>query len=181
MSKIELTVLFKKIQKDDKKEVLEFHVQGDELDYSDDLVQLAGSIAILEVKGSEAGKLPVEFKSIQRDSKKTTLKFNVRGDSDKKVIKLYPFAGRNVTLFLEASQISIEEFEEQGDGLEYNVDKNGTVGVAEGQMNMEDINEVDQNPEKELPFADEKEEHKDDEGETLFADKEEDNGDDLLD
>ena len=164
-----------------KKEVLEFHVQGDELDYSDDLVQLAGSIAILEVKGSEAGKLPVEFKSIQRDSKKTTLKFNVRGDSDKKVIKLYPFAGRNVTLFLEASQISLEEFEEQGEGLEYNVDKNGTVGVAEGQMNMEDINEeVDQNPVKELPFADEKEEHKDNDGEALFADKE-DNGDDLLD
>lgn len=172
MSKIELTVLFKKIQKDDKKEVLEFHVQGDELDYSDDLVQLAGSIAILEVKSSEVGKLPVEFKSIQRDSKKTTLKFNVRGDSDKKVIKLYPFAGRNVTLFLEASQISLEEFEEQGEGIEYNVDKDGTVGVPDGQMDMAEIPEDDEK--EEIPFADEEEE-------TLFADKEEDNEEDLLD
>lgn len=172
MSKIELTVLFKKIQKDDKKEVLEFHVQGDELDHSDDLVQLAGSIAILEVKSSEAGKLPVEFKSIQRDSKKTVLKFNVRGDSDKKVIKLYPFAGRNVTLFLEASQISIEEFEEQGEGIEYNINNDGTVEVPDGQINMEDIPEDDEK--EEIPFADEEEE-------ILFADKEEDDGDDLLD
>jgi len=163
MSKIELTVLFKKIQKDDKKEVLEFHVQGDELDYSDDLVQLAGSIAILEVKSSEAGKLPVEFKSIQRDSKKTTLKFNVRGDSDKKVIKLYPFAGRNVTLFLEASQISLEEFEEQGEGIEYNIDGDGTVEVSDGQINMDEINQSDE------------------EEKIIFPEEEQDNGDDLLD
>ena len=163
MSKIELTVLFKKIQKDDKKEVLEFHVQGDELNHSDDLVQLAGSIAILEVKNSEAGKLPVEFKSIQRDSKKTTLKFNVRGDSDKKVIKLYPFAGRNVTLFLEASQISLEEFEEQGEGIEYNIDGDGTVEVSDGQINMDEINQSDE------------------EEKIIFPEEEQDNGDDLLD
>ena len=163
MSKIELTVLFKKIQKDDKKEVLEFHVQGDELNHSDDLVQLAGSIAIPEVKNSEAGKLPVEFKSIQRDSKKTTLKFNVRGDSDKKVIKLYPFAGRNVTLFLEASQISLEEFEEQGEGIEYNIDGDGTVEVSDGQINMDEINQSDE------------------EEKIIFPEEEQDNGDDLLD
>lgn len=174
MSKIELTVLFKKIQKDDKKEVLEFHVQGDELDYSDDLVQLAGSIAILEVKGSEAGKLPVEFKSIQRDSKKTTLKFNVRGDSDKKVIKLYPFAGRNVTLFLEASQISLEEFEEQHEGVQYSVNGDGTVNPLNGQMNMDELddsNEIteenvnDENSEiakDDLPFGQEDEQSEDD-------------------
>lgn len=179
MSKIELTVLFKKIQKDDKKEVLEFHVQGDELDHSDDLVQLAGSIAILEVKSSEAGKLPVEFKSIQRDSKKTTLKFNVRGDSDKKVIKLYPFAGRNVTLFLEASQISIEEFEEQGEGIGYNINGDGTVEVLDGQMGMDDIKEEKEVVKDKLPFADE--EKGNGKEETLFADKEEENGDDLLD
>lgn len=179
MTKIELTVLFKKIQKDDKKEVLEFHVQGDELDYSDDLVQLAGSIAILEVKSSEAGKLPVEFKSIQRDSKKTTLKFNVRGDSDKKVIKLYPFAGRNVTLFLEASQISLEEFEEQGEGIEYSINGDGTVEIPNGQIDMDDIPEDDDK--EELPFADEEDDNGKEVGETLFADKEEDNEDDLLD
>lgn len=162
MSKIELSVLFKKIQKDDKKEVLEFHVQGDELNYSDELVQLAGNIAILEVKNSEAGKLPTEFTSIQRDSKKTVLKFNVRGDSDKQVIKLYPFAGRNVTLFLEASQMTIEEFEEQQEGVEYKVNTDGTVELPDGQMNMDELDKLEENKEEvkkeendDLPFANE--------------------------
>lgn len=172
MSKIELSVLFKKIQKDDKKEVLEFHVQGDELNYSDELVQLAGNIAILEVKNSEAGKLPAEFKSIQRDSKKTVLKFNVRGDSDKQVIKLYPFAGRNVTIFLEASQMSIEEFEEQQEGIEYNVNGDGTIELAEGQMNMDELESQDENN-KDL-----KEEESD---EFPSANEDESNEDELLD
>ena len=173
MSKIELSVLFKKIQKDDKKEVLEFHVQGDELNHSDELVQLAGNIAILEVKNSEAGKLPTEFTSIQRDSKKTVLKFNVRGDSDKQVIKLYPFAGRNVTLFLEASQMSIEEFEEQHEGVEYNINGDGTVNVTNGQMNMDELddsNEVNEEQEDEnrmveeddFPFGQEEKQSEDD-------------------
>ncbi|EQB35031.1 hypothetical protein M948_18170 [Virgibacillus sp. CM-4] len=142
MSKIDLNVLFKKIQKDDKKEVLEFHVQGDELQHSDELVLLAGNIAILEVGGSEAGQLTAEFKSIQRDSKKTVLKFNVKGDSEDKVLQLYAFAGRSVVLYLEPSQMTIEEFEEaaeEHEGIDYSVQKDGTVEVAEGQMSVEDI------------------------------------------
>ena len=172
MSRIELTVLFKKIQKDDKKEVLEFHVQGDELNHSDELVQLAGNIAILEVKNSEAGKLPTEFTSIQRDSKKTVLKFNVRGDSDKQVIKLYPFAGRNVTLLMEASQMSIEEFEEQHEGVGYSVNVDGTVNVPNGQMNMDELDdskevneEQDKNrmvEEDDFPFGQEENQSEDD-------------------
>lgn len=142
MSKIELSVLFKKVQKDDKKEVLEFHVQGDELEHSDELVQLAGNIAVLEVKNSETDPLTAEFKSIQRDSKKTALKFNVRGDSEDRVIKLYSLAGSNVTLFLEPSQMSIEEFQdaaEAHEGIDYSVDKGGTVEVVDGQLSLDDI------------------------------------------
>ncbi|QXE02808.1 hypothetical protein [Terribacillus sp. DMT04] len=141
MSKVELNVLFKKIQKDDKKQVLEYHVQGDELPNSEELVQLAGSIALIEVKGCEAGPINVEFKSIQRDSKKTALKFNVSGGSDDKVIKLYPFAGSNVTLYIQPSQMSIEEFHdaaEQHEGVEYTVENDGSVNV-EGQLSFEDI------------------------------------------
>ncbi|RCW70630.1 hypothetical protein [Saliterribacillus persicus] len=82
MSKVELSVLFKKIKKVDKKEVLEFHVQGDELDHSDELVNMAGDIATLGVKESGVENYLAEFKSIQRDSKKTVLKCNVKGDSD---------------------------------------------------------------------------------------------------
>ncbi len=38
------------MQKDDKKEVLEFHVQGNELSNTQELVGLAGSIVILNVE-----------------------------------------------------------------------------------------------------------------------------------
>lgn len=138
MSQIQLNVLFKKIQKDDKKEILEFHVQGDELEHSNELVHLAGNMVLVEVEHSEADQLPCEFKSIQRDSKKTTLKFDVKGDSEDQVIKLYAFAGNNVSLLLEPSQMTIEEFEEQHEGMEYNVNGDGTVEV-DGQVNMDDI------------------------------------------
>ncbi|MFC4387504.1 hypothetical protein ACFOZ1_06715 [Gracilibacillus marinus] len=138
MSKVELNVLFKKIQKDDKKEVLEFHVQGDELDHSDELVNMAGDIVTLGVKESGVENFPAEFKSIQRDSKKTVLKFNVKGDSDGKVLKLYEFAGRSVVLFLEQSQMTIEEFEEIHEGVGYSVNPDGTATV-EGQLSTEDI------------------------------------------
>jgi hypothetical protein len=141
MSKTQLNVLFKKIQKDDKKEVLEFHVQGDELPHSEELVQMAGSIVVLEVEKSEAGSFNVEFKSIQRDSKKTTLKFNVKGDSDEKVIKLYPLAGRGVTILLEPSQMSVDDFyeDDEHEGIQYQVNKDGTADVALNQLSIDDV------------------------------------------
>lgn len=140
MSKVELKVLFKKLQRDDKKEVLEFHVMGEELPSSETLVMLAGNMANLTIHDSEAGTIPAEFKSIQRDSKKTVLKFEAKGNSQDKIIKLYPFAGHNVVLDIEQSQMSIEEFEEQHEGVEYQVNKDGTVEVeVEGQINMDDI------------------------------------------
>lgn len=135
MSKVELNVLFKKLQRDDKKEVLEFHNQSDELPNSETLVMMAGNMANLVIRGSEAEAIPAEFKSIQRDSKKTVLKFEVKGDSQDKIIKLYPYAGRNVDLEIEPSQMSIEEFEEPREGIEYSVNKDGTV-EAEGQLRI---------------------------------------------
>ncbi|WP_102707000.1 hypothetical protein [Terribacillus saccharophilus] len=141
MSKINLNVLFKKIQKDDKKQVLEYHVQGDELPSSQELVQLAGSIAVIEIEGSEAGPINAEFKSIQRDSKKTALKFNVSGGSDDKVIKLYPFAGSSVNLLIQPSQMSLEEFydEDEHEGVAYTVENDGSVSVPDGQLSLDDI------------------------------------------
>lgn len=139
MSKVQLKVLFKKLQRDDKKEVLEFHVKGEQLPHSETLVMMAGNMANLTIDDSEAGSIPAEFKSIQRDSKKTVLKFEVKGDSQDKIIKIYPYSGHNVTLDIEASQMSLEEFEEQHEGIEYNVNQDGTVDAPEGQVSMEDI------------------------------------------
>lgn len=144
--KVELNVLFKKIQKDDKKEVLEFHVQGDELPSAKELIDMAGNMTVIEIEGCEAGKIPAEFKSLQRDSKKTALKFNVKGDSDGKVIKLYKHAGTNVALLLEPSQMTIDEFYEDDDheGIEYTVDQNGNVEVPENQISFDDVDELDE-------------------------------------
>lgn len=100
MTKIQLNVLFKKMQKDDKKEVLMFHVLSDELPYADELLKMPGTIVHLTVEKSDVEAIGAEFVSIQRDSKKTVLKFNVKGDTKDKINKLYPFAGEKMFLLL---------------------------------------------------------------------------------
>ncbi|WP_242315895.1 hypothetical protein [Bacillus cereus group sp. BfR-BA-01355] len=137
MTKIQLNVLFKKMQKDDKKEVLMFHVLSDELPHADDLLKMPGTIVYLTVEKSDVEPIGAEFASIQRDSKKTALKFNVKGDTKDKINKLYPFAGENVSIILEPSQMSIEEFyDEPYEGVEYNVNLDGTTDVASGQLKI---------------------------------------------
>lgn len=141
---INLNVLFKKMQKDDKKEVLMFHVVSDELPHADELLKMPGSIVLLNVLESEAEAIGAEFVSIQRDNKKTVLKFNIKRDPEGKVNKLYPHAGNNVSLNLEPSQMSIEEFyEDDHEGIEYTVDGNGNVSVPDGQMSIEDEEETE--------------------------------------
>ncbi|WP_285397625.1 hypothetical protein [Lysinibacillus sp. fls2-241-R2A-57] len=137
MAKVELDVLFKKIQKDDKKEVLEFHILGDDVQHKSELIGMAGSIVIIEIGDV---KLSAEMKSIQRDSKKVVLKFEAKGDSEEKTIQLYPRAGFNIKLLLEQSQMSIEDIDdgEDHEGLKYTVNGDGTTEVVE-QLNMEDV------------------------------------------
>ncbi|PEV66042.1 hypothetical protein [Bacillus cereus] len=127
------------MQKDDKKEVLMFHVLSDELPHADDLLKMPGTIVHLTVEKSDVEAIGAEFVSIQRDSKKTVLKFNVKGDTKDKINKLYPFAGENVAITLEPSQMSIDEFyEEQHEGVEYNVNPDGTTDVTPGQLKIVD-------------------------------------------
>lgn len=139
MPAIQLDVLFKKIQKDDKKEILEFHILGDEIKHKSELISMAGGIAILEIADV---KISADFKSIQRDNKKATLKFEAKGDSEEKMIQLYPKAGFNVKLALEPSQMNIEDFddEEGHEGIPYKVNGDGTTELV-GQMNMDEVNE----------------------------------------
>lgn len=137
MTNIKLNVLFKKMQKDDKKEVLMFHVLSDELPHADELLKMPGTIALITVEESGDEALGAEFVSIQRDNKKTVLKFNVKRDAEGKINKLYPFAGGNVSLILQPSQITIEEFyEDDHEGIEYNVDNDGSVNV--NQLSIDD-------------------------------------------
>ena len=139
MTTVKLNVLFKKMQKDDKKEVLMFHVVSDELPHADELLKMPGTITLLTVEESQVEALGAEFVSIQRDNKKTVLKFNVKRDPEGKVNQLYPFAGGNVSLILQPSQMSIEEFyEEPHEGVKYTVDKGGQVDVPEDQLSIDD-------------------------------------------
>jgi len=140
MTNIKLNVLFKKMQKDDKKEVLMFHVLSDELPHADELLKMPGTITLLTVEESKIEAIGAEFVSIQRDNKKTVLKFNIKRDGEGKVNQLYPYAGGNVSLILQPSQMSIEEFyEEPHEGIEYNVDEDGSVSVAPGQLDIDEV------------------------------------------
>lgn len=137
MTKVKLNVLFKKMQKDDKKEVLMFHVLSDELPHADDLLKMPGTIVYLTLEKSEVEPIGAEFANIQRDSKKTAIKLNVKSDAKGVVNQLYPFAGGNVDIILEPSQMSIDEFyEEPHEGVEYNVNPDGTTDVASGQLKI---------------------------------------------
>ncbi|MGM0863394.1 MAG: hypothetical protein ACQEWF_01805 [Bacillota bacterium] len=93
--------------------------------------------------------------NILRDSKKTAMKFAIKGDSEKKAQELYKYAGRNVNLSVQPSQMSIEEFYEDHEGIEYQVDGNGNVELSKDQMSIDD---VDKEKKEEDPFE-EKELH----------------------
>jgi len=141
-----LNVFFKMQQKDDKKEILKFEIKGNDAENTaNELYPLAGSIVIFIIEGCAAGETTAEFMNIQRDSKKTTMKFAIKGDSEEKAQELYKFAGRNVTITIQPSQMSLEEFYEEEDGhegIEYSVDDKGSVNVPDNQLSMDTLDEV---------------------------------------
>lgn len=143
--KTTINVLFKSMQKDDKKEILKFEIKGSEDGAAEAaLFDLSGSIVVISM---EAGgnhvveNVPAEFISMQRDSKKTVMKFGIKGDSEEKARILYEFAGRNVELGVQASQISIDEFRDTHEGIQYNVRQDGTV-ERENDPNQMTIDEA---------------------------------------
>ncbi len=146
MSKTQLNVFFKMQQKDDKKEVLKFEIKGQEEgdESTTALYGLAGSIILFEIEGCAAGETSAEFMNIQRDSKKTAMKFAIKGDSEKKAQELYKYAGRNVNLSIQQSQMSIEEFYEDNPGIEYQVDENGNVEVPKDQLSIDDVEDQEE-------------------------------------
>ncbi|WP_127506137.1 hypothetical protein [Paenibacillus humicus] len=141
---IELNVLFKALTKDDKKEVLKFEIKGTEDEQGEaDLFDLSGSIVVfgLQVGGDYVVQnMKADFLTMQRDSKKTVLKFEIKGEPEK-AQALYPFAGRNVSLEVAASQMTIEEFREPHEGVKYKVGPDGTTEL-QNDKNQLTIDEV---------------------------------------
>jgi hypothetical protein len=138
-----MNVFFKLMQKDDKKEVLKFEIKGNEDGVTEgELFDLAGSIVVFNIEGCAAGDVTAEFMSMQRDSKKTVMKFAIKGDSEDKAQQLYKYAGRNVSLSVEPSQMTIEQYykeEEEHEGIQYNVNPDGTIDSDPDQVTMDEV------------------------------------------
>lgn len=126
---IQINVLFKKMQKDDKKEVLMFHILTDESKHAADLLRLTGKMTILTISDDEGPYEPIqaEFVNLQRDNKKTVLKFNVATEDVDRVNAIYPAAGTNISLIIQPQQMSIADLEAEHEGIEYEVGSDGTV------------------------------------------------------
>jgi hypothetical protein len=148
---VELNVFFKMQQKDDKKEILKFEIKGSDSEKkSNSLYELAGSIIVFKIEGCAAGEVTAEFMNIQRDSKKTALKFAIKGDSEEKAQELYKYAGQNVKIEVNPSQMTIDEFygtTDEDEGIEYTVDSRGNVEVSSDQVKLEDY-EVEEEQKK---------------------------------
>jgi hypothetical protein len=139
MAKTTLSVLFKKQQRDDKKEVLKFEFKGsddandNEKPIPDSLFLLAGELVIIELPNTEIGPISAEFAKLNKDSKKTTLDFNLKGDSEAKALQTYQYAGQHVTLSVEPAQADLtEQVKEEKDdheGIEYTTDLSGVVNI----------------------------------------------------
>ncbi|WP_100373093.1 hypothetical protein [Bacillus sp. FJAT-45037] len=129
MAKTELMVLFKRMQRDDKKDVLKFEYRGNDDDEKikvpQSIYEMVGEMVNIEVEGAKSGPITAELQKANKDSKKVVLDLALRGDSEEKALDLYRKAGQNVKLFIEPSQSSlIEEEKPKNDhaGIEYAVD-----------------------------------------------------------
>src|SRR5690625_3468541 len=130
MSQITINATFNKQTKDSKKELVQFHVKGDD-ENKPELNLMCREAVELQIEGVEV-KLTAKFDKKTQDSKKTTLDFILMGNpSTSDSHEFYRMAGQNVDLTITESQMSIEELEEKHDGLEYTANGDGTVDVKD--------------------------------------------------
>ncbi|MCM3411478.1 hypothetical protein [Metabacillus litoralis] len=146
---------FNKQTKDSKKELIQFYVKGED-EKKPEINQLTREVVELEIEGVEQ-KLTCEFNKTTKDSKKTVLEFIVKGDtSADQSFNFYRKAGSDVTLNIVESQMSIDEFYEESEpreGINYKVDKDGTVNVDQvtiDQVAAADKREEIEKAEKEI-------------------------------
>lgn len=138
---------FNKQTKDSKKELIQFYVKGED-EKKPEISQLTREVVELEIEGVDQ-KLTCEFNKTTKDSKKTVLEFIVKGDtSAEQSFNFYKKAGSDVTLNIVESQMSIDEFYEEGEpreGINYKVDKDGTVNVD--QVTIDQVAAADEREE----------------------------------
>lgn len=147
----QLNVLFKSMQRDDKKEILKFQIAGNSYqEEAMELFEMSGNIVVFQLPGLTE-EVTAEFVNIQRDDKKTVLKFALKGDSEDQAQALYSHAGNTVPLTVKPSQMTVEEFyeEDEHEGLEYSVNRDGTVNVDSDQLSIDDVGEDGESSEAE--------------------------------
>lgn len=149
------SVLFKLMQKDDKKDVLKFELMGENKGAKSKLIDLAGEVIIFSIEGCDAGEVTAEFKDLTSNDKKTTVKLLLKGDSEDKATKLYPFAGKNVALTITGSQMTLEQYREGG--LTYEVDGKGNVGKVQKDENQTELDDFTNKVEGQAPGVDQEE------------------------
>jgi len=153
-NKTELMVLFKKMQRDDKKDVLKFEYRGnkeeEKINIPQSVYALVGEMVNIEVEGCKCGPLTAELQKANKDSKKVVLDLALKGDSEEKALDLYRKAGQNVKLFIEPSQSSLLESENKPkndhEGIEYSVDLSGNVAVKDKEVDTDEGDHDDPDP-----------------------------------
>lgn len=148
--KIQVAAHFNKQTKDSKKELVQFHVKGED-EKKPELNAMTRSVVILSIEGVEKS-LTTEFSKSIKDAKKTVLEFIVKGDtSSEHSYEFYRMAGSDVTLEIAESQMSIEEFrgdeeyeehDEPREGVRGKLNSDGTVDVDDpNQLTLDDTEE----------------------------------------
>ncbi|WP_340008629.1 hypothetical protein MHH52_11195 [Paenibacillus sp. FSL K6-0276] len=145
--KIQIAAHFNKQTKDSKKELVQFHVKGDD-EKKPELNAMTRSVVVLNIEGVEQA-LTTEFSKSTKDAKKTVLEFIVKGDTySEHSYEFYRKAGSDVVLEIAESQMSIEEFrgeddedhEERREGVRGKVNPDGTIELEDkDQLTLEDV------------------------------------------
>lgn len=142
---------FNKQTKDSKKELIQFYVKGED-EKKQEINQMTREVVELQIEGVEE-RLTCEFSKTSKDSKKTVLEFIVKGDtSADQSYNFYRKAGSDVTLHITESQMSIDEFydDDRHDGVEYQVNPDGTADVKPDQLTLDDVEEVEEDLDSDL-------------------------------
>jgi hypothetical protein len=129
---------FNKQTKDSKKELIQFYVKGED-EKKPEINQLTREVVELEIEGIEQ-KLTCEYSKKTQDSKKTVMDFIVKGDaSAAHTYNFYKMAGSDVTLKIVESQMSLDDFQEPHEGVDY--ERDGTAQVNPDQMSLDEVAE----------------------------------------
>ncbi|MDV2683757.1 hypothetical protein RYX56_05470 [Alkalihalophilus lindianensis] len=128
MSKQTLNVLFKKMQRDDKKDVLKFEIRSkskeEKVKSPQAIQEMVGEMVNIEIEGTKCGPVSAELAKANNDGKKVVLDLNLKGDNADKAAGIFLMAGSDVTLHIEPAQTSLLEEKPKNDheGVEYAVD-----------------------------------------------------------